>query len=240
MNFDDINYIDYGTYKKGTIVLLHGWGQNIEMMDMLGHPLENEYRIIVLDLPGFGKSKEPNKSWSVLEYTNFLHDFLDKLNAKKVSLIGHSFGGRIAICYGGLYKTEKIVLLSSPFRPTVKKKVSFKTKIFKVVKKIKLLTPLANYLKNKWGSEDYKKASEINRGTLVKVVNEDLTNYAKKIKSPVLLIYGDKDDAVNINECYALEKLIPDAGIVEYKGYHHYAYLENLNQTISILKNFFE
>ena len=54
MNLKDINYVDYGKNIKGTIVLLHGWGQNIQMMDMLGHPFESEFRIIILDLPGFG------------------------------------------------------------------------------------------------------------------------------------------------------------------------------------------
>ena len=54
MNLKDVNYKDYGVDKKGVIVLLHGWGQNIQMMDMLGHPFEKDFRIIVLDLPGFG------------------------------------------------------------------------------------------------------------------------------------------------------------------------------------------
>ena len=54
-----VNYSYYDNNSKTCLVYLHGWGQNIEMMDMLGHPFENEYRVIVLDLPGFGKSDEP-------------------------------------------------------------------------------------------------------------------------------------------------------------------------------------
>ena len=117
MNLKDINYVDYGKNIKGTIVLLHGWGQNIQMMDMLGHPFESEFRIIILDLPGFGESKEPPSFWGVTEYTSFLHDFLTKLKVSNPILIGHSFGGRIAINYASRFKTEKVVLLSAPFRP---------------------------------------------------------------------------------------------------------------------------
>ena len=84
MNLKDINYVDYGKNIKGTIVLLHGWGQNIQMMDMLGHPFESEFRIIILDLPGFGESKEPSSFWGVTEYTTFLHDFLTKLNLLQI------------------------------------------------------------------------------------------------------------------------------------------------------------
>ena len=239
MNLKDINYLDYGKDEKGTIVLLHGWGQNIEMMDMLGRPFSDKFRVIVLDLPGFGQTPEPSKPWSVEDYTEMLSDFLSSLKVKKPILIGHSFGGRIAICYAAKYETEKVVLLSSPFRPS-KKKSSFKTKIYKLVKKVKFLKPLTEKLRKKWGSADYLNASEINRGTLVKVVNEDLTEYAKNIKCPVLLIYGQKDVDVPITEGQVLEQLIPDAGLVTYEEAHHYAYLEKLSQTLSILNNFFE
>ena len=56
----DINYIDYG---KGdnTLVFLHGWGQNIEMMNPIGTKLEKDATITVIDLPGHGKSEEPKE-----------------------------------------------------------------------------------------------------------------------------------------------------------------------------------
>ena len=47
INGQYVNYLDYGNKKKDAIVLLHGWGQNIEMMQMLGEPFKNEYRIIL-------------------------------------------------------------------------------------------------------------------------------------------------------------------------------------------------
>ena len=109
-----------------------------------------------------------------------------------------------------------------------------------MVKKIPCLKKLTNYLRNKWGSSDYKNASEIIRGSLVKIVNEDLTNYAKNIKCPTLLIYGELDKDVPLKEAQDLEKLIEDAGLIKYENAHHYAYLENLNQTIAILHNFLD
>ena len=240
MNIKDINYLDYGTNKKGTIVLLHGWGQNIEMMDMLGRPFCDQYRIIVLDLPGFGKSPEPDKPSGVEDYTTGVYNLLKKLKVENPIIVGHSFGGRIAICFAAKYKTCKVVLLSAPFRPSREKSSNWRVKIFNFVKKFKILKGLREYLRNKWGSEDYKNASEINRGTLVKVVNEDLTKYAQMIKCPVLMIYGKNDTAVKISEARELEKLIEDAGLIEYDNAHHYAYLERLNQTLAILNNFFE
>lgn len=239
MNINDINYLDYGNGNLGTIVLMHGWGQNTEMMDMLGRPFASSFRIINIDLPGFGKTPEPSEAFSVSDYALVIHKLLKKLEVKNPILIGHSFGGRVAICYAAKYGAEKAILLSSPFRPG-KKKASIKVKIYNFVKKIKFLKSFALYLRNKWGSEDYKNASEITRGTLIKVVNEDLTKYAESIKCPVLLIYGELDKDVPITEARDLEKIIPDSGLVEYPGAHHYAYLEKLTDTIAILSNFLE
>ena len=55
---NNINYIQYG--KGSDVVLLHGWGQNIEMMKILGDKILN-HRITIIDFPGFGKSPEPNR-----------------------------------------------------------------------------------------------------------------------------------------------------------------------------------
>lgn len=239
MNINNINYVDYGKDIKGTIVLLHGWGQNIEMMDMLGKPFKDTFRIIIIDFPGFGKSPEPNEPWSVEDYTSCLFAFLKAKKVNNPILVGHSFGGRVSICYASKHGASKVVLLSSPFRPSAKKP-STKTKIYKKVKNVKALKPLANYLKKKWGSPDYNNASEVTRGTLVKVVNEDLTEYAKTIKCPVVLIYGENDIDVPLSEGQELERLIKDAGLIVYEGCTHYAYLENLNKTISIMDSFFK
>ena len=116
----NINYVRYGTKSKNTIVLLHGWGQNIEMMQPLGNLLADNYHITIIDLPGFGKSKEPEVALSVMDYTDIVHRLVEKLNIKKPTLIGHSFGGRISICYGATYEVEKLVLCGAPCVKTKK------------------------------------------------------------------------------------------------------------------------
>ena len=107
------NYSNIGS--DTTIVLLHGWGQNIEMMTPLSNKLEKNYNILTLDFPGFGDSEEPPFSWSVYDYTNCLRELIVFLKINKVILIGHSFGGRIALIYASKYKVEKLVCLASPY-----------------------------------------------------------------------------------------------------------------------------
>ncbi len=60
----NINYIQYGEGKKD-ILLLHGWGQNIEMMKFIGDRFSDKYRITILDFPGFGESDEPSVPYTI-------------------------------------------------------------------------------------------------------------------------------------------------------------------------------
>ena len=98
----NINYIQYGHGED--VVLLHGWGQNIKMMDPLGKNITNK-RITILDLPGFGSSMEPDFAYNISDYASLLHDLLTELGICNPTLIGHSFGGRVAIYYSFIWKS---------------------------------------------------------------------------------------------------------------------------------------
>ncbi len=239
-NYKDINinYKDYGN-GNNAVLFLHGWGQNIEMMEMLANPLKDTHRIIIVDLPGFGQSEEPKTSWSLNDYVTMLHALLDSLNIKNPSIVGHSFGGKLALLYASIYPVHRLVLLASPYKVKIKK-ISWQVKLLKKLSKLPLIGRLANYIKIQKGSVDYRNATPRMREILVKHVNTDLTNDATKIKCPTFIIWGDEDAAVDVNDAYELAKLIPDAGLSIYEGCTHYAYLERLNQTIAILKSFLE
>ena len=231
-----INYIQYGSGKEN-IVLLHGWGQNIEMMMPLGDRLQKKYKITVLDFPGFGKSSEPTEVLSIYGYCDILEKLLEHLKIKNPIVMGHSFGGRVAIVYASRNKTEKLVLFGSPC-VRLEQKVSLKVKLLKSLKKIPFLRKFEDFAKRHMGSRDYRNASGVMRNILVKVVNEDLSDCAKKIKAPTLLIWGDNDTEATLEEAKMLEKIIPDAGLIVFPGCTHYAYLENLGQVIRILNEF--
>ena len=134
----DINYIDYGVADGQCIVLLHGWGQNIQMMQGIGNYFKDTNRIIILDLPGFGESMEPDKIWTIDDYAAALKELLDKLNVTNPIIIGHSFGGKIGLLYATKYDVCKLVCLASPYKKNIKK-MSLKMKFLKMAKKIPII-----------------------------------------------------------------------------------------------------
>ena len=113
-----------------------------------------------------------------------------------------------------------------------------KTRILKKLKTVPIINNLEGFAKKHIGSRDYKNASEFMRKILVEHVNLDITEDVKKIKCPTLIIWGTNDDEVPIEDAYELETLISDSAVIPYEGCTHYAYLENLGQTVNIIKNF--
>ena len=230
----NINYIQYGEGKD--ILLLHGWGQNIAMMKPLGDNFCNRFRITILDLPGFGESDEPQESLNIAKYTEILEDFVKKVGIKKPIVMGHSFGGRLAIRYSSRNNIEKLVLFGSPCI-RLEEKLSLTVKILKKLKTLPGLNEFGEYMKKYIGSRDYKAASPIMRQTLVEVVNEDLSKYAREIEEPTLLIWGENDTEAPVTDAKELEKIMIDAALILLPG-THYAYLENLPRVVAILNNF--
>ena len=237
INDMDINYIEYGNKKGKTIVLLHGWGQNIEMMKPLGDKLQDKYHVIIIDLPGFGESDEPKEIMNIYDYNEVVEKVLNKLKIKNPTMIGHSFGGRISIVYASKNPVEKVILFGSPCIRK-EKKLSLKVRILKKLKKVPGLNKLEGFAKKHIGSRDYKAASPMMRDILVKTVNEDLSDCAKKIKVPTLLIWGDNDTEAPVEEAKELESIMKDAGLIVLENSTHYVYLENLGHVVNILNNY--
>jgi pimeloyl-ACP methyl ester carboxylesterase len=202
----------------------------------LAKKLAPKYKITILDLPGFGASEEPTSGLTIYEYTSIIEEATQKLHLKNPILIGHSFGGRIAIIYASRNQVNKVVLFGAPCVRDRTPKAS--EKILKSLKKIPGTKTLVAIAKNYLGSTDYKNATPIMREILVNTINEDLSACAKKITAPTLLIWGTLDTAAPLDDAKKLEQLLANGGLVEIPNCTHYAYLEALDYVTTILKNF--
>ena len=242
----NINYIDVG--KGEPILFLHGWGSNCDAFRFIINAISDRFRVLALDFPGFGKSDTLDKAWDVSNYVDFTVKFIEKLGLESLTLVGHSFGGRVIIKMvgSGLVKPKKIVLMDSA---GVKHKRKLRAKIklfaFKTVKNVLLLPIIRNHsaklldrARAFFGSADYNAAPAVMRETLVKVVNEDLCSYMSSITAPTLLIWGDKDEDTPLADAKVMEKLIPDSGLCVIKGGGHFSFIDSPYEVNAIFNSF--
>ena len=248
---DDIsvNYIDQG--QGDVILLLHGWGANITLYQGIISTLVQNHRVIALDMPGFGKTTEPSVPWCVDDYVDFVLKFIASFELTKLSIVVHSFGGRVFFKMNAredlLFQIEKAVLIDSAGilpKKTWKQKVSLRCyKIGRVVMSTKVLHFLypdaVEDMRRKRGSADYNSATPVMRATLVKVVNEDLEPLMHLVKCPTLLIWGDLDTATPLSDAKKMEELIPDTGLVVCESAGHFSFAQQAPRVNGALTAFF-
>ena len=238
--------IHYTVEGQGPAVLvLEGWGTNTDVYAPISRILREKYTVYTLDFPGFGKSEEPKIAWDVSAYADFTAAFISSLGIENLSLVGHSFGGRVIF---KLYEkeqpftVERIVLIDSA---GVKPPDTFRKKIRRVKYKLgrRFLQIVAPKEVEKdrlaHSSADYRAASPMMREVLKKTVSEDLSHLFPKVDAPTLLVWGRADTATPLSDAQKMEKSIPDAGLVVLKG-GHYSFLESPVVFENVMRSFFK
>lgn len=233
--------------------MCQGWGTNFKMYKIVADAIGDEYTTILFDFPGFGMTQEPPESWDVPQYTAFFSKFAaaieEQFSAESVTLIGHSFGGRVIIEYAsktsvlkesegrleGPSRVDNIVLIDSAgVMPDRSGSQTTRVKLYKIGKKIltnKFVHSLFPEVIDDWmsrqGSEDYRNATPVMKTVLVKAVNYDQQHLMPSISTPTLLIWGENDDATPLHDAQVMEQKFQDAGLVVIPGTGHFSYAEN-------------
>lgn len=241
---DDINMnVEIGGNGSNNILLLHGWGQSTKSFTGIDKYLHNYFKVYNIDLPGFGLSDKPPYPFNTEDYAHVIKKIIDYYEIHNPIIIGHSFGGRVAIKYAFLYKDVKKLILIDSAGIVHKKKLSYYIKVYtyKLVKKILSLPFLKKYrhkILSKFGSNDYKNADNFMKKVLINVVNEDLRDEMKDINCPTLLFWGTNDDVTPLSDAYIMKEYFPDAGLVKIPQAGHFSYLDNMPFFLKVLDEF--
>jgi len=208
-----ISYEVVNPDKKRDIAFLHGWGSNKELMKGVFAARLNEFRHIYIDLPGFGKSS-CSTVLTTDDYTSITALFLSQINADAEIVVGHSFGGKVAL----LLDPKLLVLVASaginrPKPLTVK----FKIMLFKTLKFLGL-----GKLRSIFAAEDAKALSKEMYETFKIVVDEDMSGRFQAFKGRALLLWGDADTATPLESAEKIDALIEDSRLVVYGGDHYF------------------
>ena len=234
------------------VLLLHGWGCDMGMMQPVAEELKKNHQVLLLDFPGHGKSGRPPEPWGVPEYAECLKDLLKRTNFTPCSVIAHSFGCRVAtwIAVNDPELFEKMIFTGAAgIRPQTTVEAARRSSEFKrlkgycnQIKRISFMKGIAEHwekkLREKYGSRDYNALDEEMRKTFVKVINQNLIGLYPRFQQSTLLIWGDSDTETPIWMGREMEKLIPDAGRVILEGGTHFAYLEQIRRFNVIVHEF--
>ncbi|HUD04712.1 MAG TPA: alpha/beta hydrolase [Patescibacteria group bacterium] len=231
------NYQVLGEAKE-VLLILPGWRRSITEWTPIAQNLAAKYKVVLLDLPGFDLTALPKSIFGVCEYASFVKKFLEKLRINKCVILGHSFGGRVAIVLASEGQiVTKLVLVDSA---GIEKK-SLYVKLANALKIIAfpIISALPNSIKNKIsnsvGSTDYKTSGEM-RKIFVKIVNQDLRKLLPRIKIPTFIIWGDKDDVLSVSQTKIFKQEIKGAKVRIVWGAGHDPHLQRMEQFLTILK----
>lgn len=214
------------------VVILHGW--NLNAAKFL--PLEKEligrgYQVFCPDLPGFGSAEIPDKPYHLSDYVSFMVNYFKERKLPKAILIGHSFGGRIAIKLAAEYPelVHALILTGAPgLNPVPRLKILFFLYLAKTGNVI-LSLPVLSSIKNQSRKLLYKTAKATDfyntdknmRETFKNIVREEPKMYLKDIAAPTLLLWGEKDQIVPPSVAQKMSGLIAHSKLIQVPNAKH-------------------
>lgn len=247
-----INGLDtyYSVEGRGEpVVLLHGWGASSQSLAPLCEALADAFRVLAVDLPGFGWSQAPPAAWGIAEYAGHVERLLQEAGVGRAALVGHSFGGRIAISLAARQPAlvSRLVLVASAgTRPRRRAGYYVRVAIAKLARRFFSLPGwgatgerIIARVSGRLGSRDYRAAGPM-RPTLVKVVNEDLTPLLPAIQAPTLILWGDQDQEVPKSAMETMADRIPRSRLVVFGGAGHFPFLDAPEKFCGMVKAFLQ
>lgn len=216
----EINYKNFGDGDRGSVLILHGWGRGADSWIRFGRFLASKgYRVIVPDLPGFGKSQAPDVAWAVADYLKFVENFVAELGLGKMYLIGHSFGGGLAAVFAAHNQETILKLVFVDAAVIRKERLNLRQQAAKTLaagKSLFMRFPFADKLRpfaekmvyRIAGNHDYEKTTGAMRETFKNILGEDLSSAVGFLKKPVLIIWGSADRSTPVQDAHQLKHKI--------------------------------
>jgi pimeloyl-ACP methyl ester carboxylesterase len=231
--------------KGENLLILHGWGGSSDSWRKIIEILGIKYKVICPDFPGFGKTKLPEKPWNLNDFVDWLKEFTEKLNLKEFFLLGHSFGGRIAIRFSISYpeRVKKLVLINSA---GIKQEWGLKERITFQLAKIgnavfskkpfsRFKETVRNFFYQMARIKDYSKAKGVMKETMKEIIKEDLLLDLPKIQNETLILWGEKDKILPLKYAFLFKEKIKNSKLEILPKIGHSPHLEDPEKLAEVL-----
>lgn len=202
------------------ILFLHGWGLNASYLKELEKETQSFANSVLIDLPGFGENSPLDKAYDMEDYLFFIKNILEENHIKISMIVGHSFGGKVAMYYASRITPVCLLLLAPSI---VKKRKSWKEKLRQV------------FLKKHQASRDYLQAKGYLRSTLVRMVHRYPVFEMKRYNQRVILFGGLEDEEVTISQLKEAHTYLKNSELWLEKG-NHFAYQRYVKEIAKKIK----
>jgi len=211
------------------ILILHGWASGAKNWQPVKELLENKgCQVFVPDLPGFGQNPPLSRPWTMDDYLAWVKEYSEKQNLSQFFLLGHSFGGSLAVKFSVKYpqKIKKMFLVATAGirKKTVRKKILEKiAKFFNIFSFLPFYS-LARKVFYKFivKKSDYPYLAGAMKETYLNIINEDLSGLLFQVTVPTVIIWGEKDDLVSLKEGQFINQHIKNSKLLIIPGANHY------------------
>ena len=236
-----VHYRDEG--QGETIVLLHGTAASLHTWDAWAAELSRHYRVVRLDLPGFGLTgPDGSHDYSIAHYVDFVTEFLARAGVDRFHLVGNSLGGRIAwklaLTLPG--RVQSLVLIDAAGYPLA----STPPLVFKLARS-GVLSGLVRWITPRWMvrrtllevyGDDRKVTDALveryfelqrragNRQAFIERARTDAVDETAAlpgIHCPTLVLWGERDAWIPVAHAHRFQKDIPGAQLIVYPGVGH-------------------
>jgi pimeloyl-ACP methyl ester carboxylesterase len=230
------------------LVWAHGWGQSHRDLLPLAQTMRRSGHSILLDLPGFGVAPPPPQPWGTADYADAIAEFLAETPAARRVWIAHSFGCRIGLQVAARHPEllVGVFLIAVPGLPPHRSlpqraRLAARRWAFRITDTLTPEGQARDRLRQRFGSADYRAAGPRMRPILVKAVSENLSEAARAVRCPTMLVYGDRDSETPLDIGERLGRLIPRSRLVVLRGFGHLDIVtEGRHQVAQLLGEFLE
>lgn len=229
------------------LLILPGWMHDHVVWQHVQTVLSHNFQVTVLDFPGFGESERDPSIKDLNDYAHFLTKVTRELSLKDFTILGHSFGGAVAIKTLALSKdlpVNKLILTdSSGIRRLHPKKIIglFLAKSGKVAFSLpglrRFRNPARRFLYNTIKETDYLDSGPLKQ-TFVRVVNDNIEGLLDKINNKTLIIWGQNDNVTPMSEAKIINAKIKNSKVTVINNATHFPFLEKPEEFCKIVTDF--
>jgi len=231
-----LDYAESGDPRGPAVVFVHGYLDSRRIWDPALPHLPKQYRLIFVSQRGFGDADKPATGFSQLDYVKDLEAFLDAIEVRKATIIGHSMGGLIAHYFAvrNPAKVDKLVLVgtaptaanSAIVGGTVMDEINALTDpidpaFVRISQGEQIRAAVPDAVFDTIVAESLKAPARSWQGAMAGMLSEDHAASLAEIKCPTLILYGDGDMYFTIAEQREFMRVIPQARLKIYPGVGH-------------------